>query len=420
MALPLEALIEWTVRDLEAFRNCFGGVKPSDFSAITSSLGVETHFPENQTRPTIDQRVDQTASPQLSFLNLEPNRAYFENKNIAVFPSPKPIASNHLWVVLKGCHQSIEDLSIEEVSDLGKTLTKIVHLMKKEFRKGCVVSFSSMARSSELKDKLVVNILPSQKDDIQKDVVTKLDSHLYVCTGSGIVPRPDVLQIDGSIDHTTFWQTALLKPFNEMVSVSNDEITAWEMQTSGLERSKVALIDQIFREGFSRGVFEPIELSQSLNLQQIPADHTTSKHLGCAFCLPNVIAKQQVTETSYFRLLYQQRPQVIDGHFLLIPKRHVRHLQSLTAAEWQDLFNLQKKVGAFFHRHFKANQASFYIQNDPDVGMTVPHFHMHAIVGTSTRGEVLLNSARYMSNHACLSQDIDYQRIKKLWKKHIE
>jgi histidine triad (HIT) family protein len=69
----------------------------------------------------------------------------------------------------------------------------------------------------------------------------------------------------------------------------------------------------------------------------------------------------------------------IDGHFMVVPKRHVRSVKELTAAEWETmrkLFYIAKKLIRKIHG-VKGMQI---VQKDgADAQSTVEHIHFHCV-----------------------------------------
>ncbi len=292
--------------------------------------------------------------------------------------------SEQLWIVIKANHHSFSEVSDEEKSDLSLMITKVTSVMKKRFSRELVVSFTNTSRKAELIDRLVINILPSLSEKQTKDLLRKVDSHLYVCSGKAIDPRPALFSDEESKQEEEIWSKALEEEMQLSQSQENTELIPWQVTTINKNRGNASLVDQILRIALEKSVFFP--QIRGLDLATIPPDQEVENHEGCAFCRSDILSRQKVSETAHAILLYQQRPQVVDGHFLILPKRHIRYIEKLNEAEWQDIFKIQKVLQGFFKEQFKTEKAYFYVQNGASVGQTVPHMHMHAIVDNASRG----------------------------------
>ncbi len=101
-----------------------------------------------------------------------------------------------------------------------------------------------------------------------------------------------------------------------------------------------------------------------------------AQNQNCSFCQSNVIENQKIYEDDDVVILYDYKP-VIEGHCLVLPKRHVQHLQDLTD---QEMLAVKKGLGKLFEAAQKTYEATSYLifeKNGADAGQSVPHVHFH-------------------------------------------
>jgi len=99
---------------------------------------------------------------------------------------------------------------------------------------------------------------------------------------------------------------------------------------------------------------------------------------ACPFCNPGVISDQKVYENNLFYVLVDYAP-VTEGHFLVIPKRHVVKAHELSQEEWQGLSNTIPKVVTIFQKALNTDQYIMLEKNGRFAGQMVPHVHFHLI-----------------------------------------
>lgn len=100
------------------------------------------------------------------------------------------------------------------------------------------------------------------------------------------------------------------------------------------------------------------------------AEYETS----CPFCSEAILSRQLIYETSNLYVLCSHKP-ILEGHCLIIPKRHIRTVLELTSDEWN---GIHEAIG---HLHQAVGKESFLIlqKNGLEVGQSVPHVHFHYI-----------------------------------------
>lgn len=96
----------------------------------------------------------------------------------------------------------------------------------------------------------------------------------------------------------------------------------------------------------------------------------------CSFCNSSVIAKQKIYEDNQVIVLYDYKP-IIEGHCLILPKRHVEQLHDLTD---QEVCSIKRGISTLFKAAQKTYQATSYLifqKNGEHAGQSVPHVHVH-------------------------------------------
>jgi diadenosine tetraphosphate (Ap4A) HIT family hydrolase len=98
----------------------------------------------------------------------------------------------------------------------------------------------------------------------------------------------------------------------------------------------------------------------------------------CPFCSEKVLKRQQVYENDYFRIILEHCP-IIEGHLLVIPKRHIMKAHELTQEEGASLIEAIQKTVQAFRSTFDTDEYIVYEKNGPHAGQSVFHVHFHLI-----------------------------------------
>lgn len=115
-------------------------------------------------------------------------------------------------------------------------------------------------------------------------------------------------------------------------------------------------------------------------------------------------AKDQVIwEGKYIKILYPNRP-ITKQHFLFATKQHRDSFKDMSKAEFTEVIDLAKRVGALF-----TGKKYLLCKIGYDAGQTEPHFHLHLIVTESKLegacgrlrivANILLNMIPFLSTH---------------------
>lgn len=97
----------------------------------------------------------------------------------------------------------------------------------------------------------------------------------------------------------------------------------------------------------------------------------------CPFCRPD-IARSTWLATPEYRVVYNISP-LVPGHSLVIPRRHVSGLLTLTDPELSQLFQLARQATDILLQEFKGEGFDWTLQDGEAAGQTVPHVHLHIV-----------------------------------------
>jgi diadenosine tetraphosphate (Ap4A) HIT family hydrolase len=98
----------------------------------------------------------------------------------------------------------------------------------------------------------------------------------------------------------------------------------------------------------------------------------------CPFCNSKVIDQQTYYEGKYLRVLLNHHP-MLEGHSMIVPKRHVVRLEDFSAEEMTELGETIRLVKTAFERLYDTSEYLLVVQNGVNAGQTVLHTHVHMI-----------------------------------------
>ena len=97
----------------------------------------------------------------------------------------------------------------------------------------------------------------------------------------------------------------------------------------------------------------------------------------CPFCdLDRVIIEQ----TTHMRLIKSRYPVIEDGHFLIVPRRHVESCYDFTSAEWFEAKQLIKSARAEGNRRLGLVDSNVGFNDGLFAGQSIFHAHIHVIM----------------------------------------
>jgi diadenosine tetraphosphate (Ap4A) HIT family hydrolase len=104
----------------------------------------------------------------------------------------------------------------------------------------------------------------------------------------------------------------------------------------------------------------------------------TTDPKNCPFCQQEIIERQQIHESSLFRLFYSLTP-AVEGNLLLIPKRHVTRFENLDRLELLEVHQALQWVPRLFEMIYQAKEYLILQKNGALAGQSVAHIHFHLI-----------------------------------------
>ncbi|MFI5343667.1 MAG: HIT family protein [Chlamydiales bacterium] len=142
------------------------------------------------------------------------------------------------------------------------------------------------------------------------------------------------------------------------------------------------------------------------------------------FCKESTIARQQVFEGKTIRILYDHAPLAIgegQPHFLLLPKRHRKHITDLTPEEYLESNELEQQLICHykdkgFHTAYLFEKNDFD-ENEPFAGQSVFHRHRHLVFIASKTQDLfgkLMVLKRMSIGSSRLSEDELKKRVQSL------
>lgn len=105
----------------------------------------------------------------------------------------------------------------------------------------------------------------------------------------------------------------------------------------------------------------------------------------CVFCDPDVRRKEAFYEDETNIALINIKP-AVEGHVLLMPKRHVEGFIELTEKEVADMFSSVRKIYSILKKAYNAVAFNLVIQDGPEAGQSINHLHLH--ICPRVRGDV--------------------------------
>ena len=100
----------------------------------------------------------------------------------------------------------------------------------------------------------------------------------------------------------------------------------------------------------------------------------------CIFCkiADGSLPSMKVFEDEH-TLAFMDTAKDVDGHILVIPKRHVKNILDCDEQELSQLMKTVKKVSLHLVNNCGYNGVNLLNASDESAGQSVPHFHIHII-----------------------------------------
>ena len=124
-----------------------------------------------------------------------------------------------------------------------------------------------------------------------------------------------------------------------------------------------------------------------------------STQSSCVFCQESVLEVQTIYATDRAAVIQTHKP-VVDGHVLIIPKRHVERFEELTLEEIGEMQEAIKRVDRA-EKNLYGNPAYLLLQkNGTDAGQSVPHVHFHYLPRQANESHVLFALRMFLADLA--------------------
>lgn len=100
----------------------------------------------------------------------------------------------------------------------------------------------------------------------------------------------------------------------------------------------------------------------------------------CIFCqiVNHEIPCYQIFEDDQILAFLDIKP-VNPGHTIILPKKHYKNIEEISAVDLTALILVIKKVGGLLKSRLGVAGYNVNCNNDPLAGQTIPHLHFHVI-----------------------------------------
>lgn len=107
-------------------------------------------------------------------------------------------------------------------------------------------------------------------------------------------------------------------------------------------------------------------------------DNTTVPEISCPFCA-SALEDSVFLGSSDFIAIYNIAP-ILEGHSLVIPRRHVESIFELHQAEMEEFFKFAAKATKLLMKTFNGKGFDWSVQQGEAAGQTVAHVHLHIVI----------------------------------------
>lgn len=104
------------------------------------------------------------------------------------------------------------------------------------------------------------------------------------------------------------------------------------------------------------------------------------KEENCIFCkiVNNDIPSKKVFENDKFLAFLDIFP-ILEGHTIIIPKKHFRNIEDIDDSTLAELYLLVKKIATRIHKSLKLEGYNILQNNFKAAGQEINHIHIHII-----------------------------------------
>lgn len=98
--------------------------------------------------------------------------------------------------------------------------------------------------------------------------------------------------------------------------------------------------------------------------------------MECPFCDNTNLSLRKFYENENFIAIYNLRP-FVEGHSLVLPKRHVKSLLDLNSQEKTGFMSFLDRVIFISLKYAEAHEFNLILQEGENAGQSIPHAHFH-------------------------------------------
>ena len=99
---------------------------------------------------------------------------------------------------------------------------------------------------------------------------------------------------------------------------------------------------------------------------------------SCPYCDSMVIENQYIYQDDHIVVLYNDKP-LLDGHCLIIPKRHIERFDELSEEEALAVFQAIKDLNSSLDSAYDMQDYILLDKTGPAAGQNIPHMALHYI-----------------------------------------
>ncbi len=100
--------------------------------------------------------------------------------------------------------------------------------------------------------------------------------------------------------------------------------------------------------------------------------------MNCDFCNRQEMKSRSFIETKNEYCIYSNIP-LVEGHSLVIPKKHVISIRGLSDNDIATLFKTVRIVAKKLNKIYKAEGMNFAFNEGAVAGQRIPHLHIHIL-----------------------------------------
>jgi bis(5'-adenosyl)-triphosphatase len=96
----------------------------------------------------------------------------------------------------------------------------------------------------------------------------------------------------------------------------------------------------------------------------------------CPFCIRDELVI--IFESAFFLAICNKFP-IVEGHSLIIPKRHLEGFMDLNSDDWSDLRGISRRLIQSLLSEYETDSFDYALQQGVPAGGSIKHLHFHTI-----------------------------------------